>query len=970
MSPFYGALDRFAQFFIAPLFLEETLDRELRAVDSENKKNLQSDTWRLMQLQKSLSNPKHPFCHFSTGNLQTLRDEPLSKKIKIREEFIRFHREQYSANRMKLVVLGRESLKQLQDWVEDLFSGVKNKELPQNRWDGVPLLTEKELRTQVFAKPVMDSRNLEIMFQYQDEDDMYDTQPGRYLSHLIGHEGPGSILAYVKARGWANSLSAGSWPVCPGSALFSVTLSLTPDGLKNYQEVTKSVFQYLSILHETPPQEWIFNELITMGHVDFKYKQKSSATSTTSDLSQTMQKPLPRDRIVSGERLIRSFDSQAIAKATLCLTVDNARVTLVSQEPLPGEAKKEKWYGTEYSIQKMPKDFLEALKQAEKSNAAQRPAELHLPHPNEFLPSRLDVDKKPPKEPLKAPKLIRNDQSVRVWFKKDDQFWVPKANVMVTLRNPVCGASPKSLLMANLLSELVEDELNEYAYDADIAGLSYGMYGSSLGFHITLSGYNDKLAVLLEKVLTTMNDLDIKQDRFEIIKERMLRNYYNYEYSNPYRQIGQYARWLGSEKAYITETYLNELKAVSVGEVRAFRPVLLQQLHIEALIQGNVYREDALKLADLVEKKLGPQRYPESHWLTRRSIVLPKGSNFLYQRELKDPSNVNHCIEYMLQIGHCEERDKIAKLYLLAQIADEPAFDQLRTKEQLGYVVFSGAIAQVTTAVFHVLIQSEKHAEYLEKRIEHFLNLLQKEILDMSEERFESHKKSVINKKLEKLKNLNQEGNRFWGHISNEFYHFEQIDDDVARIKPLTKPQMIEFFDKYIDPSSKERSKLSIHLVAKSSPEDLAKEVSPSEQMQGIQDLLSQLLASHSLPAEGEKLSAGLAKYDVLKAPQKIADAMFEYLTEDTAVPKEVANSLVEQLQALLPTVLPQIGLSLTKQEKEEPNGIPFGEVGTESSQVPTLIEDVHTWKASMQLSSGPKPLKDLSKYEDVEPKL
>lgn len=40
VSPFYGALDRFAQFFIEPLFLEETLDRELRAVDSENKKNL------------------------------------------------------------------------------------------------------------------------------------------------------------------------------------------------------------------------------------------------------------------------------------------------------------------------------------------------------------------------------------------------------------------------------------------------------------------------------------------------------------------------------------------------------------------------------------------------------------------------------------------------------------------------------------------------------------------------------------------------------------------------------------------------------------------------------------------------------------------------------------------------------------------------------------------------------------------
>lgn len=63
-SPLYGALDRFAQFFVEPLFLEEALNRELKAVDSENKKHRQSDTWRLYQLNKSLSNPKHPSATF------------------------------------------------------------------------------------------------------------------------------------------------------------------------------------------------------------------------------------------------------------------------------------------------------------------------------------------------------------------------------------------------------------------------------------------------------------------------------------------------------------------------------------------------------------------------------------------------------------------------------------------------------------------------------------------------------------------------------------------------------------------------------------------------------------------------------------------------------------------------------------------------------------------------------------------
>lgn len=139
-----GALDRFAQFFIAPLFREECLDRELRAVDSENKKNLQSDTWRIYQLAKTLSSDDHPFHKFSTGNLTTLKEEPGKKGINVRDEFMKFHERHYSANIMKLVVFGKEPLDTLQSWVENMFIGIKNKSINRLVYEGEPL-TEKEL---------------------------------------------------------------------------------------------------------------------------------------------------------------------------------------------------------------------------------------------------------------------------------------------------------------------------------------------------------------------------------------------------------------------------------------------------------------------------------------------------------------------------------------------------------------------------------------------------------------------------------------------------------------------------------------------------------------------------------------------------------------------------------------------------------------------------------------------------------
>ena len=51
-SALSGALDRFAQFFISPLFDESMLERELRAVNSEYLNGRTADNWRNYQMLK------------------------------------------------------------------------------------------------------------------------------------------------------------------------------------------------------------------------------------------------------------------------------------------------------------------------------------------------------------------------------------------------------------------------------------------------------------------------------------------------------------------------------------------------------------------------------------------------------------------------------------------------------------------------------------------------------------------------------------------------------------------------------------------------------------------------------------------------------------------------------------------------------------------------------------------------------
>ena len=75
---------------------------------------------------------------------------------------------------------------------------------------------------------------------------------------------------------------------------------------------------------------------------------------------------------------LRKFDPARIQEGLACLRPDNFRMSVVSQN-FPGSWKeKEKWYGTEYTYEKIPSDFLAEIKVAATSTSKNRFAELHL----------------------------------------------------------------------------------------------------------------------------------------------------------------------------------------------------------------------------------------------------------------------------------------------------------------------------------------------------------------------------------------------------------------------------------------------------------------------------------------------------------------------------------------------------------------------------------------------------------------
>ena len=230
----------------------------------------------------------------------------------------------------------------------------------------------------------------------------------------------------------------------------------------------------------------------------------------------------------------------------------------------------------------------------------------------------------------------------------------------------------------------------------------------------------------------------------------------------------------------------------------------------------------------------------------------------------------------------------------------------------------------------------------------------------MSAADFESHKRSLINKRLEKFKNLESESHRLWAYISSEYYEFHQVDRDVEAIRPLTKDEVQDFFAEYIDPESEKRAKVSVHMVAQGILEPVEGDAKPGEQEEQFVELLSQFLQSQGADVTMEMLKNHFANTDLSKEEQVVASV--KSCLGDTTSKSQIVET-TEQIKQALPQLM--IALRIKPPVPEE-SALEKKAIA-EKLPAPVLIEDVWAWKAGLRISEGPQPVVDLKTYEEIE---
>ncbi|KAJ3109732.1 Insulinase (Peptidase M16) [Phlyctochytrium bullatum] len=951
---FEGALDRFAQFFIAPLFEESATERELKAVDSEHKKNIQDDMWRLSQLDKDLSSPSHPYRKFGTGCWETLHEMPLQRGLNMRKILLDFHEKYYSANIMKLVVLGKEPLDILTDWVVTKFSPVHNKNIPVPTFAGHPL-SVAELGKLIRVKPVKDMQSLELTFPFPDTVPHYRKSPDAYLAHLLGHEAPGSALAVLRARGWANGIVSSVAHAGINFDFFKISIDLTDEGMEHWETIIVIIFQYISMLRKIGVQKWIYDECQTMARLTFRFQEKFSPSDFTSWASQNMQSYDKAD-ILRGYSLMEEFDEELIRSLLDLLRPEHFRVMLVSALHQADHWEKAAWYGTEYVVEDLPKDLLEKLVDPPENE------ELFLPVVNPYIPQNFDVITPAVAEDYSHPVIIHDSALSRLWYKPDRTFKVPRTQIAFFFRTTNSYTCTRSAVLNRFFVDLVEDSLIEESYNAELAGLYYSFSTLVEGFELRVAGYTDKLSALLQKVIHTMRHLEISPERFTAVKEEIVRSYKNFDNENPDQHASYFMNWILQEKLWTNAEKLVEVGSIEEDEVSRFSAAALQQLHIEGLVMGTVNEDQAKLYMKIVEEGLSLPKSPlrplpvTARFQLQRTHIIPypilvksdqadeasgtpaSSQGFLlgtdmpaptlsrglaaaggarhrlisghtYRRLLPNAENVNNALEYYLQVGDASDCDVRVRLLLLDQIASEPCFDMLRTKEQLGYVVWCGIRSTVFDWGFRFMVQSEKDPMYVEARVEAFIKHLRTFIADMSEEEYHRNVETLVAKLLQTEKNQHEAADRLWNAIKYSGYQFYQSRTDAAKVPKLSKAELVTFIDERIAKGGPFRRKLSVQIWSHHSMAEWKKKQTPGEQdvsvaeqaatvngtaTEHVEDELSSAESTHAPvdekmmkdAEEGAAPDVEEEKHDEMEGPERV-DLVFE---TDEAV-AELKNS-------------------------------------------------------------------------------
>ena len=764
------ALDRFSRFFIAPALDTAYVDREVNAVHSEYQSKLREPARLSFEAMKQGLNPSHPFSQFGAGNLSTLRKPGLFDALK------RFYETEYSANRMALVVLGEEPLHALEQMVVERFSDIPNNELPLSVTN-MPLFDMKRLPFVVHSKPATESRWLTLLFPVPDTDAFIGRAPLKYIGHLLGHEGEGSLLSHLKARGYANSLSAGESLGMTESRSFSISVSMTPLGFKHRDEIISEIFKTIRLIETQGIEPWRFDELKVVTDANFKFEEESDPQSVVTYLSGKLQSVPPQQLFTRG-RLLKQFDGQLIKDILSWLTPQHMLIRVTAPEIKPTETTT--YYPTPIHRFELEKQRLRLFQEAR----AEVSRTVRLPEPNPFI--------KPPDEPLpKTRKATVETQPRTIFFSEgatgyvltENRYSQPKSDLYIRLRTPLASNSPEASIMSELLSDAINEHLNSLSYAAAVAGAGFSAQATQSGITLQFSGYHRSLIPLVDQVLENLPISLIDEATWSRLRQLKSQGLARVQAAKPSNRLFDEMTAGLMPLAYSNEELEEAFDSIDRQTFHQYQKAFFSGLTTEMFLHGPVSRDEGeTLLRSWIQKLPIDQSIPDvkvttNPWRGDRTRVFTydhpdQAATVIYVDTNTDPES------------------RILN-QLAGNLIEAPFYTRLRTEKQLGYITFVTAFPLYNTPILAGAIQSptatpDELASAIHQEFKGFAEMVEA----MPDEQFESQRLSMLEQLLNPPSTQTELSNAIWSAIGLRRPFSDRIEQ-ATTLRAITKHQFV-----------------------------------------------------------------------------------------------------------------------------------------------------------------------------------
>jgi len=769
-----GALDRFSQFFIAPLFNPDFTEREVNAVNNEAMRHVQNDLRRMLNVRRELYNPAAGESKFSTGNLQTLAHA--------NADVVRaFYEATYSADRMALSIASNTPLDQLEAYARQYFSPVPNRDLPTIDREPIFLPRQAALRLATI-EPVKEIRQLWLEFVIPPTRPNFASKPDALLLSLINYPGEGGLVKALKDADLATTVGGFSWTRTTGYESLFLSADLTPHGAASVQAVMELFFSYLKHLRDSPFPSAFYADQARIASLEESYRDRGEGAPLATELANNaLYYPLSiaeRAPIVWGQP-----DEAAYRELLNALTPDNMLATFQAKG-VPTD-RTEEIYESAYAYTETTGDAYDRL--------VMPPAvvEFALPSANPFIPGETKLVSE---RPLK----LIDEEGLQLYYAQDLEFERPQTAVKFRFVPRRATATAETDLLLRFYETILQDAIEPGAGDAGIAGVDHTLSIGLEGLTLTVSGFADSPVRFVYYVLSRMRALEVTPARFASLSEFVVRNLNSYQQTEAYVLARDRSTAAMREFNFLPDHSLDRASSVTWAEVQTNASEFFAQGQLQILIHGHIIPEDATVIAHRLRSLFKAKSAPTDSLVRRANLSLRSGESIVDTAVIE---GVNSAF-WNLYIIPNDDPETRAAMEVIGNFMRTPYSEELRTKQQLGYIVGAGSGVSRGMSLLYAVIQSSAYApDELQQRSDKFLATMPDLLANLPADKWATLVAGARSQLEEKPKSIAEKADHMFSLGYDYHADWDRTRDTLTALDQLTQADAAKRFAAALDPA-------------------------------------------------------------------------------------------------------------------------------------------------------------------------